>query len=642
MNIIKFLALFFCVIFHSLTFGQTWNHYDWENGRNLHDSVFIKANEFFKKHYKDNLYVGDLNEKDANYYTADLRTDYVLGNIYSNFYGYENYIKEILSQFISDPVTVQNLKVYFYYDSEFNASMDAFGNIRINVGLFHYVNSEAELAGVLAHEYGHFINKDMINQHSTSIQQESTADYQAIKFIKNSPYSTKGLSNAFKVFKRFEIKDELLIGNNKVKNTTHPDPGDRLKQVKILSKDSSNIGKKLFVVDSAKFFNLKKIASQESFNIKVGYRDYHEIIELAFTHYLYYPNDQENLALLIEGIRRYLLINPKKEKEQFIIDFYKGKGSKRSDNYKYVDEGKTSILNYLNKGLLHLPSNDLTKIKAKELLDSTSLKFTSYKEAYTYFTSISKAINCKPCLLTTIFKDEKTAIYSEEAQKENTVFECMNFLNDLKSLPNYSENLYILNFPVINNIEHFDNNSPGPYTEFLKTYLNEVKTFNNLSNVFLINELNFNEQHQINYLNSLAESIVDPNAYIKAIIANVSYRGSYANLGTKLNVAKSTKLNWKIFVPEAYEIFSKYKVKNIYLVNFDLYTFEVPVLATYGISVGKTEVKSKSWQFKKVSINEKSVVNVSYQHNIAITKNPNEECLKDCVIQLKSFLSSNK
>lgn len=626
---------------------QNWSHYKWDTTSKMDNSVFTEANEFFKKRYKDNIYIGNLDQKSADYHTAWLYTDYLLGNFYKDFYGYETYIRDVLAEVVKDTAVVNNMHVYFYYDPEYNASMDAFGNIRINVGLFNYINSEAELAGILAHEYGHFLNKDMINDHSASIQKESTADYQAIKLIKTSKYSTKGLSNAFKTFKRFEIKEELLVGNNKVRSVTHPDPGDRLRQVKILSKDSSNIGKKLFVVDSLAFTDLKRIASQESFNIMLGYRDYQNIIELAFTHYLYFPNDHENLALLNEGLRRYLLVNPREANKQFIIGSYKGKGARRSDNYKYVDEDKTSILNYLNKGLLHLPGNDLSKIKATDLLDSIKPKFRTNEEARDYFEAKAAEVNCKPCLLSNVFKNEKQLLYSEEAFLNNTVFDCSDFLNSLKQPAGFSDGICILELPSIDNLEYFKINSPTPYTEFLQTYLKTFKESTGFKNVYLINELPFKDQHDIQFINSIAESLVDPGLYWKAITTNVQAEAAgKANMFNNQFVTKYDRQNWRAYAPESYGIFSKYKVKNIFIVNFDINVFETSAAMIggygFGVGVGKREITSRSWKLKKLSLEEKNLTNIMYQHNIAVTKKSREECVKECTTSLKWFLAGNR
>jgi len=638
---IKFFAVCFFFLVSSKIFSQTWNHYDWEKADKFSDTVFNKAKDFYVNQYKNNIYVGDMNNMKAKDAASFLYTDYKRGNIYTNFYNYEAYIKQVLAQILQNKAEIDKIKVFFYYESEFNMTMDVLGNIRVYVGLFNYINNEAELAGILAHEYGHLRNKDGINNHTSDIQQEAAADYMAIKLIKNSGYSSKGMSSCFKIFKRFEIKYELRHGNNTFTYDSHPDPGDRLKQVKILSKDSNNIGKKLFLVDSVKFFQLKRIASQESYNILMGFMQYHDVMELAFRDYLYHPDDMENLALLIESIRRYIAKNPEIKDKQFIIDYYKGKGAKRSDNYNFVDDDKTSILRYLNKGLLHLPSNDLSKIKALDILDSLNIKFTSYKEAYTYFLAKAKDVHCQPCLFVDIFKDEKKLAYDQNAVNTNTIFDCSGFLNDLNSPASYSENMIVVNLPHFTGITVHDTDKTGLYTKMVQTFMETVKTKTGFKNIYLITELPFHDQHQIDFINNLSEGIVDPGFYNKSVITNAQTKGGYGNLAGTHSATKTSRSNWRVYAPECYEIFSKYKVKNIYMVDFDLFNYTMAGLSAYGIPITTVDRISKSWKFKKASVDKLSATLV-YNHKIAITKETKDESILDFCSDLKAFISLYK
>lgn len=635
---LKYLFFTFLLLISIKMVSQNWNHYNWKDTTKLDDTVFEKAKNLYVSQYKDHIYMGDLIEQEANSNLRGFYSDYIWGNIYPSFYGYETYVKSVLCQVLKDTSQTNKIKIYFYYEPELNVTMDAFGNIRVYVGLFNYINNEAELAGILGHEFGHFFNKDGINEHTESIQRESAADYFSINLIKNSPYSTKGMSNVFKTFKRLEIKKELKYGKNAFnEDRSHPDPGDRLKQVKILAKDSINIGKKLYVVDSVKFHELKKIASQEAFNIMVGYNMYSSIIELAFRNYLYAPNDMENLALLNESLRRLLVENPSLENKQFIINSYKGKGSKKSSNYKYVDDDNTSILNYLNKGLLLLPSGDLSKIVAKELLDSVNLKFTTYKEAYNFFAQKSK--ECKPCLFSNELVFKKT---TETSMKLNTVFDCNTFLQDINALPSYSNDIYIINQPNMNGYNFNDENQRKDYYDFVDTIVKQIKEKLNVKNVILMKELSFYDKHLLSFVDNYSENIVDPFLYERAIYANAQcHRTGYINLVNNQHITKKEKLDWLYTNPEFYDVFKKYNAKTFYFIDFDLLDIEARYSGGYGFSVGSRVNTSKSWQFKKVSMDNKKE-NVIYHHSISITKESKETCLMDCISQLKWFLSSNK
>ncbi|MES2763968.1 MAG: M48 family metallopeptidase [Bacteroidota bacterium] len=642
----NFLFLFFLIQVCSVSQNSAWFHYKWDSMPGINQEVFDNAADFYKTYYKNNIYVGVLDEKSAKTEASGFYADYKSGNIYPYFFGYEKYIKEILKEVITDTLMVNKLSIYFYHDAGFNASMDALGNMRINVGMFNYIHNEAELAGVLAHEYAHFFNKDALQKGSFesfleflpyydysyySKNQENAADFMAVNYLKNSGYSTKGISNVFKIFKRFEIKAELLYGNNRAGSYTHPDPGDRIKQLRILAKDSINVGKKLFLVDSIKFMNLKKMAGQEAFNIMVENRKYNDIIELSFTKHLYAPTDQENLALLTEGIRRFLKDNPKQKEKQFIIEQYKGRGSKRSDNYKYVDDATTSVLKYLNKGLLHLPSLDLSKVRAVDLLDSINLKFTTYDQAFTYFMQKGLDADCKPCAISTLLNSGSNNQNATQVLEKNTVFNCSDYIKHLESKTNYVENIYILNLPSINHLKYFESEIGESYSDFTKNYLELFKNTTGLANVYLTIDLPFADQHKINSLSSISEGIINKFLFEKIFYSSGTDPYPYPfELKKKENYAKKETLEWGNYSPELFSVFSKHKAKNIYIIDF--YTIKL----TQSFKVNRI-----GWRFRKISL-DPNVPNVTYEHKILNSKEPHEAVIKDGASLFKFFLSANK
>lgn len=617
--------------------SQSWVHYPWDSVPKFEKRMFDEARDFFYNTYKNNIYVGDLNENYATYHCAGFYTDYTSGNIYPNFYGYEAYIKSILYKIIKDKNIVDKIKIFFYYNDEFNASMDALGNLRLNIGSFNYLNNEAELAGILAHEYGHLFNKDMLDKPTTSKQQEAAADYMAIKYINLSPYSTKGLSSVLKAFKRFEVKQELKLGENKVQYYSHPDPGDRIKQVKILSNDSSITGKRMFLVDSLRFFELKKIASQESFNLMFTNRKFHNLIELSFVKYLYEPENQENLAVLLESLRRYLFLNPNDLSSQFIIHQYKGPGAKSNDYYKYITSNKTSILNYLNKGLLFLPSSDLTKIQATELLDSVNVRFKTYNEALIYFTKKSEQLNCKPCEIGKIFKNPDEIIFNREIKNNNSVFSCNDYLNAVDSGLDFKNSLYVFNFPHFDDLNYFDVNTPNPYGKVLNNYINTFKKENNQQKIYLINEMSFSDQHIVNSFNDMVEDVVPKNLYQKTILNKSS---PYEDREATTHFVHDTK-KWTYFAPELYALFYKYKVKQIFIIDFDyVHLDKYSSIGPAMVNTGPGNKKCRAWKFKIISLSDLN--NVLYYHNIRKTVQTTDESILECSENFKSFIKSNR
>ncbi|HRF99554.1 MAG TPA: M48 family metallopeptidase [Bacteroidia bacterium] len=639
---IRFIFLFlFQLIVIKASISQVWNHYNWNDSVKLDNQVFENNGNSFYKRYNGHLYVGDISEKDKKALSMLLYDEYRFGKIYPNFYGFEKYIKDVLCQLVKDTSQTNRINIYLCYNSDFNLSMDAFGNLRVFVGAFNYLNNEAELASILGHEYGHYFNKDVISSSvSDSKMKESSADFLSVKLLKNSQYPLNAMANVFKTFKREEIKVDLREGNNTYskRNISHPDPGDRLKQVKILSKDSLNINRRNYIVDSVKFQQLKKIASQESYNIMMRYGDFHNVIELSFRDYLYYPDDMENLAILNEALRRYILLNAETANKQFIINYYKGKGAKKSNNYEWVDNDKTSILRYLNKGLLFLKSGDLSKIAARELLDSVNVKFATYKEALDYFSKISSEKQCKPCMVSDILKSETTLAYNEEVVKNNTVIDCNPLLNSFKSKPNYREAIVIINSSRLDSFDYYDVDQRKMYFEFLEKCQDKIKKQLGIERVYLQAKLPIEDIKLFSVVNSLGNSIVEPELYENAIRINIACH----NDSRLINLLKSQHVNvkkiknWYLTNPEAYEVFDKYKAKNIYFIDFDFIEFMRSDLRVYGFSVTESKAVSYSWQFKMVGLDYKEQ-NMFYKHDMTISKKNQHEAFSECLEQFKWF-----
>ncbi len=156
------------------------------------------------------------------------QSDINYANFYYNFDAdHNNYLRKVLETVISDTTITNKIRIYVCYDPDFNASMDGAGVLRLNIGFLTGVESEAELASLMAHEVSHFINEDAIKHFGQRIEafysawrpagfgfsvygipvytfrfkqedillynraDESSSDFKAINFLKKSPYSLK-------------------------------------------------------------------------------------------------------------------------------------------------------------------------------------------------------------------------------------------------------------------------------------------------------------------------------------------------------------------------------------------------------------------------------------------------------------------
>lgn len=575
------------------------------------------VHDFCLKTYRDNIYVGKYYEVFSAALAHNAQSDINYGSFYYNFdAGHNNYLRKVLETVINDTAITNKIRIYVCYNSEFNASMDGAGILRLNIGYLNGIESEAELASTMAHEVSHFINEDLIKQFGQEIESfynawrptsfgisvygipvytfrvkqedlywysradESAADFRAINFLKKSPYSLKGMADKLRKFKNMEIKGEIMHGESDEAKATHPDPGDRLKQVKILAGDTSNTKKKMFVVNETDFYALKEKAYCESVNYSFESNQLTQLIENSFKNYLFEPDNKYNLAILNEALRRTLLFRGKEiSGESFILARYQTKNVKRSKNYEFLNEEHPSILKHLSKGFIGINKNDLPNLKAKDLADTSVIEFTTYAEAYSYFQKkaveknnlLAQYQSFFPSLMDTVKswkKPDKNAkpvdtLKIKQFIAENDLFYANTNLEKLISKPDTaSRDLYIVAPTLLSKQFGFINQkSYKEQEQFYDTLFNVIKQKAG-SNTKKFSDLSFYDQHLMNSLYSHARYFLNVERD-----RDVMYKGD--------------KTDWTIYLPEVYNLFKNNNVTNIYLVDVNLYLDKVKDTKSY-------------------------------------------------------------
>lgn len=553
---------------------------------------YNEAYQFNLKHYKNNTYAGkgyiDFSREAALY----LYNDLTKGNIYQSFEGYEKYIQRVLEVLVKDTLITNKIKVVFYRDESLNASMSESGLLRLNVGLVARLSNEAELAMLLGHEVAHFVNEDAIKSYGKSIEnnfwegswswgggrmtftpsnnlwysreQEESADFASLRYIKQSPYSLKSAGNLYRLFKRDEVRCEIQHGKRNDMNRTHPDPGKRSNMVKGFTSDSLISNRANFVVDSLEFSRLKEICFMESVNIGFSRNRLDDIITMMFSKYLMEPQNEMNLSALIEAIRRIMVIKEKDKihKKSFILYQYQTERKEALVNYSFLGERNPSILNYLSKGFIDIWKEELNLIKQKELLDPSVIEFTTYQEAYDYFKRKALESNFR---LAEHYKYFGVGADKQDASsycKMNTIFSTNDYL--LHTIENTPKKTSVLVLPFSTNalVNVFGIKDIISITEKFNADLVSQIEKDQTTQIYTMNNFSISDHHLIRNLVSICRSELDI----------VSANGL---------VLKSNN-DWTEYSPEVYSLFERTKSTECYVC--------LPYVTSSGYLSGKPKV----------------------------------------------------
>lgn len=357
---------------------------------------------------------------------------------YENMAETEMYLEEICCRAGLEKSFDGKIRVKVVRDPSLNAYIYEDGVIYVHVGLLAKLNSEAEIAAVLAHEMGHleqqhackdFIarKKHLRNQGNIAtfasgrligmiassvnannlseqlIAQEEEADGGAFKTIAASEYNYKAFESVFKQFTELENKYKNRRDYHKSFSLfyieTHPNSESRLRAAQKAPPET--FGDKNFLVDSVYFMKMKQMAIDECIHLYFEQLDYHACTEMSFAQHLRYPNDQFYLFYLTECCRRTLASDPAYANTLFISGLYEDAFCRQSDDFKPLavytkghlvqpdKQVKNCIFNKLTGSLLGLSAADVAALPPQGLLQKDTLRLLTYNDAHHYFTTRS-------------------------------------------------------------------------------------------------------------------------------------------------------------------------------------------------------------------------------------------------------------
>ncbi len=316
------------------------------------------------------------------------------------------YVNKVADQLLRhDPEKRRQVRIYVVRSSAVNAFATSSGMIFINLGLISQLETESQLAFVLAHEFTHYFNKHVVNRYvenekistgrkvyqSLSVEEkmltrsnyskelETEADLHGLELFLKSDYSTARLKGVFDVLQYSYLPfDDIVFEKSfletkhlqfpssyfleKVKPIVPPDEEDEKKSTHpsidkrrayVLDKITGNVGsgKQTYLVSEEQFVNARKTARYEIASLYLANRQY----ERAMYHaYLLLKENPANpylekvVAKSLYGLARYA--------SNDAIDKVHG-------DYKEV-EGQSQQVYYL-----------ISKLKPKELT-TVALKYT--------------------------------------------------------------------------------------------------------------------------------------------------------------------------------------------------------------------------------------------------------------------------
>ncbi len=242
------------------------------------------------------------------------------------------YVGQVADKLLKpDPATRKQLNFYVARSPQFNAFATDRGDIFINVGLLTYLETEAQLAFILAHEITHWAEKHsmdafmefegidsdrgykkkndftkILRKSNYSKKIEEEADAEGIKLFFRSSYGTGSLENIFDMMASahtpytnevfdlsylnindLSLSDTLLLESvNPIKTydedhklSTHPGTKkrkDALQQA--VKKVSISADRPDFIVGEKKFNEIKKLAQFEVCKISIEQLDYYDAL----------------------------------------------------------------------------------------------------------------------------------------------------------------------------------------------------------------------------------------------------------------------------------------------------------------------------------------------------------------------------
>lgn len=334
-----------------------------------------------------------------------------------------------------------------------------------------------------------------------------------------------------------------------------------------LKKEGSNSGVK-FKLDSVYFKKLKQRAIDECIHIYFEKYRLADCIELAYKMHLNHPKDEFYLYFIIESLRRTIALFPESRHAFFITSRYKFKKSNTKD--LAVNRIHESIHYHLTD-LYRFDSIALKKMENSSLTTIDSIEFVTNDEALSYFSKLARS-GCKACvpslyLIDTV--DVKVPDTSKISDFEKGIYQNTFINKELDKKAKTTNFLFLNNYYKSMNGNRFMFIEPMytkhevgvHFRKFIEnTGENAIKKLKQYYNP--IPDLTYREYLTINaLLGVVSEKLIRTNQKVKNFRAKkYIYRRNKKAIEIKFDAYYE--------VPELFALAKKYKLENVYFVDF--------------------------------------------------------------------------
>lgn len=320
-------------------------------------------------------------------------------NVYYNQPILEEYIRSILMRLDPENPELETIDIYITPQTQFNAFTIADGSVFINIASLADMKSEAELAYLLGHEYGHYKfrhvrqsyvirRKNGMNQSQREHRQsaefsqalELQADSAGYRMAYDAGYDSRAMDQLLQRLLFLQKRGFLLrykqYDSQKVTPTSHPVGEERLLQIKKLNTESNN--GLMNPSGEERFENIKRLAEFEYLKALDESSDLLSAMSFPLKMFLK-TGDKKFLPVMVRAVRKAMLLVPDIEKMPFMTGHF-------ADREERFDR-KENI--FTNLYLEYPDSVEVKEIYAQKAVDFEKINHMNYEQAFTFFAELA-------------------------------------------------------------------------------------------------------------------------------------------------------------------------------------------------------------------------------------------------------------